>query len=242
MKRFWGAWAVSNYPTGRAIAQFVAVAILLISATLPHTSQAAPLFGLPLAGEPGPSTWYVSQWYGHTVWAHRNWPDLYSVGQGLHFGIDFATPCGTEAIAIGDGVVFAVDGPYRSAPHNVVVDHLNGYLSLYGHLGVRSMLRVGTSVKKGDVVGHTGDPADPGCQSAPHLHLEIRNPGMAVAVNPAPLIDTDWRLNIIGADTYGTQFELQFDQPGAGLNSNEQPNVRFGGPIFSGAINVWPSE
>ncbi|MBX6342360.1 MAG: M23 family metallopeptidase, partial [Thermomicrobiaceae bacterium] len=181
-------------------------------------ARAAAPFGLPLGGPPGPSTWYVSQWYGGTVWAYRNWPDLYSAGQGLHFGIDFATPCGTDVLAIGDGVVFAVDGPYGAAPHNVVIDHGNGYLSLYGHLRERASLRVGQRVARGQPIAHSGDPASPNCDMAPHLHLEIRRTGMRVAVNPVPLIAADWRWLTIGAGTDGTRFTLNYGAPGAGMD------------------------
>ena len=73
------------------------------------TASAAPPFAGPLAGAPGPENWFVAQWYGNTVWSRDN---PYQSGQGLHFGIDFNTPCGTAVLAIGDGVVLAVDGPY----------------------------------------------------------------------------------------------------------------------------------
>src|SRR4051794_9280616 len=39
-----------------------------------------PQFRLPFAEPPGPDTWFVSQGYGTTVWAQRNWPDLYAAG------------------------------------------------------------------------------------------------------------------------------------------------------------------
>lgn len=215
--------------------------LLLISAGfLPSISTAQTQFGLPFKSPPGPSTWYVSQLYGHTVWAHRNWQDLYAAGQGLHFGIDFAAPCGTEVVAIGDGVIFAVDGPYGSAPHNVVVDHGNGLLSLYGHLQVRSSVTAGQPVARGDVVGHSGDPASPACNRAPHLHLEIRRAGMGSAVNPVPLIDADWRALTIGADTDGAGFVMAYDQPGMWVDQYQQPDVTFGGPRLNDKADVWP--
>src|ERR1700754_695671 len=91
------------------------VALLLATAV---ASGATPV----RAAAPGPGTWFVGQWYGNTVWSHDN---PYPAGQGMHFGIDFNTPCGTTVLAIGDGVVFAVDGPYGAAPHNLVIEHPN---------------------------------------------------------------------------------------------------------------------
>jgi murein DD-endopeptidase MepM/ murein hydrolase activator NlpD len=189
-----------------------------------------PPFGLPMAGEPGPSSWYVSQWYGNTVWAARNADDLYSRGQGIHFGVDFAAPCGAPVVAIGDGIVFAVDGPYGAAPHNVVIQHDNGFFSLYGHLQVRSSLQIGQFIARGERVGQVGDPAGAECQRAPHLHLEIRTDGMTRAVNPVPLIDADWRRLTIGTETEGSSFAVDFANPERWQTIDDQPAIRFGGP------------
>lgn len=205
----------------------------------PLPAMSAPPFGLPFTAEPGPSTWYVAQWYGNTVWSYRNWPDLYSAGQGLHFGIDFTAPCGTSVVAIGDGVVFAVDGPYGAQPHNVVIDHGDGYLSLYGHLLQRANLRVGQAVRRGQVIALSGDPTGT-CTEAPHLHLEIRRPGMSVAVNPVPLIDADWRRATIGADTDGSRFAVDYAMPDRWQTIDDQPDVHFGGPIVNPYSAAWP--
>ena len=217
---------------------------LVLLAALPASSSGAQIpsmpFSLPFAGPPGPSTWYVAQWYGSTLWAHRNFEAIYSQGQGLHFGIDFAAPCGTPVHAIGDGVVFSVDGPYGAAPHNVVINHQNGYLSLYGHLFQRSNLKVGQQVSQGDVIGVSGDPVTQNCNQASHLHLEIRRTGMNVAVDPVPLIAADWRSLTIGADTDGTHFELFFADPGKWMTIAQQPETQFGGPILNQSGAAWP--
>lgn len=58
-------------------------------------SETGPIFGLPFNIPPGPSTWYVIQFYGNTLSAFT-WRYLwYEAGQGLHFGVDFAAKCGT---------------------------------------------------------------------------------------------------------------------------------------------------
>lgn len=215
---------------------FVLGPILTISSS---GAAQGPPFGLPLLGEPGPSSWFVSQWYGDTIWARRNWPDLYAAGQGLHFGVDFFAPCGTPVVAIGDGTVFAVDGPYGSAPHNLVIDHHNGYLSLYGHLMQRADVSVGQVVRRGDVVAHTGDPTGR-CDRAPHLHLEVRRSVMTVAVNPVPLIDADWHTLSIGADTDGTKFAVDYGHPHQWNVPADQPDTRFGGSIVNDTANGWP--
>uniref|UniRef100_A0A831TIC4 M23 family metallopeptidase n=1 Tax=Thermorudis peleae TaxID=1382356 RepID=A0A831TIC4_9BACT len=203
-------------------------------------AAAEPPFGLPFAMPAGASTWFVTQLYGNTVWAYRNREDLYSAGQGLHFGIDFAARCGTPVVAIGDGVVVAVDGPYGAAPHNVVIEHANGYRSLYGHLGQRSSLQVGQRVRRGDQVGVVGDPASPSCDRAPHLHLEIRDRTMSRAFNPVPLIDADWRRITLGFGTDGSQFALPYEAPLQWRTPWDQPEVRFGGPALNSWRDAWP--
>lgn len=221
------------------------IALLGILALLPlivgarADSSDEPPFGLPLRGEPGASTWYVSQWYGNTVWSHRNGGDLYSLGQGIHFGVDFAAPCGTEVVAVGDGVVHAVDGPYGSDPHNVVIRHDNGYYSLYGHLGQRSSLTEGRRIARGDRVGQVGDPAGSDCRRAPHLHLEIRTDGMSRTTNPVPLINADWRRLTIGAATEGTGFAVDFRNPGRWQSIHDQPDIRFGETRLNDYVQGW---
>jgi murein DD-endopeptidase MepM/ murein hydrolase activator NlpD len=216
------------------------VLLAALPASLVDAQTPTALFSLPFAGPPGPSTWYIAQWYGSTRWAHRNFEDIYSQGQGLHFGVDFAAPCGTPVHAIGDGVVFAIDGPYGAPPHNVVINHEDGYLSLYGHLHQRSNLTVGQHVSRGDVIGMSGDPVTQNCNQASHLHLEIRRTGMSVAVDPVPLIDADWRSLTIGADTDGTRFELFFADPGKWMTNVQQPDTQFGGPILNQTGAAWP--
>ena len=214
-------------------------AALALSMLVSAGSASNPPFQLPLEGEPGLSSWYVSQWYGNTVWAARNADDLYHRGQGIHFGVDFAAPCGTPVVAIGDGVVHAVDGPYGSPPHNVVIRHDGGYFSLYGHLQVRSNLQHGQPVSAGERVGQVGDPAGDDCVRAPHLHLEIRTNNMTETVNPVPLIDADWRRLTSGVSTEGTGFAVDFENPARWQRPEDQPSIRFGGPRINDYRDGW---
>lgn len=221
--------------------RFAVVFAALVTVTLVFSISSAqsPPFGLPMNGEPGASTWYVSQWYGNTITAARNAEDLYHRGQGIHFGVDFAAPCGTEVVAIADGDVFAVDGPYGSDPHHVVLQHDNGYFSLYGHLQERSHLEEGQRVSAGERVGQVGDPAGEDCVRAPHLHLEIRRNDMTEAVNPVPLIDADWRRLSIGSEAEGTGFAVDFENPRRWQVPEEQPEIRFFGDLINTYQDGW---
>jgi murein DD-endopeptidase MepM/ murein hydrolase activator NlpD len=207
----------------------------------PSVLSQADKFGLPFRTPPGPDTWLLGQGYGNTTGAFNQRRTQYGAGQGLHFGLDFSCPCGTPVVAIGDGVVNAVDGPYGSAPHNVMIDHGNGYSSLYGHLVERSTdVRVGQRVQKGQVIGRSGD-SQFTCYSAPHLHLEIRNAAKNRAYNPIPLIDADWpSLALIGSFNRG--FARDLTDPRRWQHVDEQPEVIFGGRLLNDYQQSWPPD
>lgn len=196
-------------------------------------------FGLPFAEPPGPGTWLLIQPYGNTTGAYRNRVSWYGGGQGLHFGIDLSAPCGTEVVAIGDGVVSKVDAEIHGAlPHNLMIDHPNGYASFYGHLLQTAFVQVGEPVTRGQVVGLTGDP-DYTCTSRPHLHLEIRDLSYRMAYNPITLIEADWdSLVLVGGFRRG--FERDLTDPRRWQYLDDQPNVQFGGPLLNDYAQPWP--
>lgn len=201
--------------------------------TVAHAQAAGLRFQLPFADPPGPDTWFVSQGYGTTVWAQRNWRDLYAAGQGIHFGVDFPTRCGRNVLAIGDGTVIGIDGPYGSAPHNLAIALGGGYTVVYGHLLERSTLvRVGQKVNAGDVVAHSGDPYGASCYRAPHLHLEIRMNGLSQTTNPMNLISADWDRLTLGIAGGGTTFSQNLADPRAWPTLRDQPEITFGGRVI----------
>ena len=126
----------------RVYAVLIVTALLIGAASRPHVAAARSQaqdtrpFILPFADPPGPSTWLLGQTYGNTVGAYRQRATTYGASQGIHFGIDFSAPCGTELVALADGVVYAADAlTFGSAPHNLLIDHPDlGYTVLYGHL------------------------------------------------------------------------------------------------------------
>jgi murein DD-endopeptidase MepM/ murein hydrolase activator NlpD len=208
----------------------------------PLPADVKPVLGLPFATPPGLDTWLVGQSYGNTVGAYLRRREWYAGGQGVHFGIDFSARCGTPVVALADGVVrFADNMSHGSAPHNLAISHdALGYVAFYGHLLERPNLAPGTRVKKGDVVGRTGDP-DETCTSRPHLHLEVRDPSMTRAYNPHLLIDTDWdALQITGA--FGRGFERNLDDPRKWQTIYDQPDIQFGGVLINEYPRGWPQD
>lgn len=93
---------------------------------------------------------------------------------GFHNGIDIGCNIGTPLVAIEDGklVINKTNGGgvHKGYGHYLVIEH-NGFCTLYGHMLGLSRLNVGQIVRKGDVVGYSGNT---GKSTGPHLHFEIR--------------------------------------------------------------------
>lgn len=91
-------------------------------------------------------------------------------------GIDMMAAKGSFVYASKTGVVTFSDPQMRGMGHILVVDHQDGYSTIYAHLA-RSMVREGEVVKQGQsiaVIGTSGD------ITVPTLHFEIRKNGKAV--------------------------------------------------------------
>lgn len=200
-------------------------------------------FILPFKEPPGPDTWLLAQTYGNTTGAYRQRNTTYAASQGIHFGIDFSARCGTELVAIADGVIYATDAlSFGSAPHNLLIDHPElGYTSLYGHLLERPSLQPGQPVKAGDVVALSGDPAET-CYGRPHLHLEIRDMrNRARKFNPVLLIQADWdNLALVGP--FSRAFQRDLDDPRKWQHLDDQPEAVSGGPLLNDFANPWPPD
>ena len=225
------------------------LSLLLILGVLPVSTGIDPViaaqvetrpFRLPFADPPGPGTWMMGQAYGNTVGAHRQRYTFYEAGQGLHFGVDLIAACGYPVVSVSDGVVAKVDAlEHGSAPHNLMIDHANGYASFYGHLLERPDLQPGQPVSAGEIVAKVGDP-DQTCNSRPHLHLEMRNAGAYnQAYNPLVLIEADWdTLALVGP--FSNSFSRDVSQPRLWQSLYDQPEVRFWGPMLNNYENPWP--
>ena len=222
------------------------LSLLTLSATIqpsgPPLQADSPPFRLPFLDPPGPNSWLLVQAYGNTTGAYFQRTTTYAAGQGLHFGVDLAARCGYPIVAIGDGVVAKVDAlEHGSAPHNLMIDHPNGYASFYGHLVETPALSPGQNVRAGDVIAAVGDP-DATCTSRPHLHLEIRNAGeYNRAYNPLVLIAADWdSLALAGSANPG--FARDLSSPRRWQHLYDQPDVMFWGPRLNDYPNPWPLE
>ena len=112
---------------------------------------------------PVPQYRYLSRWMG-----------------GSHTGTDIAGPEGTPIVAAADGVVttayhwngIVTRGDWNSYGNYVVIDHENGYSTLYGHM-IYFVVNVGEYVEAGQVIGYMGET---GYAFGDHLHFEMFGP------------------------------------------------------------------
>lgn len=129
--------------------------------------------GLPLRGYEG-----ITSFFG----MRRN---PFGRGYEFHDGLDLSAPYGAPVYATGSGVVARAGwmGAYGLA---VLLDHAEGYQSLYGHLS-RILVRPGQRVEKGQVLGYVGST---GRSTGPHLHYGVYRYGSPV--DPRPYLDPLW--------------------------------------------------
>lgn len=105
------------------------------------------------------------------------WPTSGTVTQGfkpMHKAIDIGAPMGTSIVAADSGYVVKTGWSEYGYGRYVVIDHGNGFQTLYAHLNT-ILVEVGQSVGKGARIGSMGNT---GRSTGSHLHFEIRYGGV----------------------------------------------------------------
>lgn len=114
------------------------------------------------------------------------WPTAGGITQYFswyHKGIDVANRVAPAVAAADGGTVVVAGWPDNYGYGNrVVIDHGNGYRSLYAHLS-NIYVSVGQNISRGQVMGQMGST---GRSTGTHLHLEIYYNG--VPVNPLGIL------------------------------------------------------
>lgn len=133
-------------------------------------------------GWPTDSGWTLSSGY-----VYRNSP----VGRGreLHTGLDISgTGYGSKVYATNNGVVMKANYHYSYGNH-VVINHNNGYMTLYGHMS-RLAVKKGQKVERGQVIGYVGSTGD---STGPHVHYEVWKGREWNHINPSVLYPGGYR-------------------------------------------------
>ena len=112
---------------------------------------------------------------GYTISSDYGWRvDPYSRARSLHYGIDISgTGYGSPVYSVGNGTVESF-GCHWSYGICILINHNNGYYTLYAHLS-KKLVSPGQAVSKGQMIGKVGMT---GSATGPHLHLEVYTGGM----------------------------------------------------------------
>ncbi len=122
-------------------------------------------------GATGDWYWPVPGYY--TITSFFGWRDLYGSADN-HTGTDIGVPQGVEIHAAQAGVVTL--SRYNSSYGNYcIINHGNGYATLYAHQMQLPLVKVGDTVSKGQAIGYVGNT---GNSFGAHLHFELRVNGV----------------------------------------------------------------
>ena len=127
--------------------------------------EAAQVVGTGTFTWPVPGHTYVTSRFGlrtHPITGVRK----------SHTGIDISADNGT-AIVAADGATVTKAAVYSGYGNCVILDHGNGYVTLYGHLSAFAVSE-GDAVSRGQTIGYVGST---GFSTGPHCHFEIWSNG-----------------------------------------------------------------
>ena len=111
---------------------------------------------------PVPSSYYISSPYGwrlHPIYGYER----------LHAGTDIGADYWADIVAADSGYVYYVgyeDGGYGNF---VMIDHQNGYITLYAHCN-SVLVYMGQEVSQGETIALVGST---GASTGPHCHFEV---------------------------------------------------------------------
>lgn len=105
----------------------------------------------------------------------------------MHKGIDFALPKGRDIRSVGAGKVVQAGWGYRGLGYSVVVDHGDGYMTIYGHAS-KVLVKRNQQIKAGQLIARIGST---GNSTGPHLHFSVARTKQLrsifnTMINPAP--------------------------------------------------------
>ena len=102
-----------------------------------------------------------------------------------HNGVDLEAESGTQVLAAANGVIENVFDSNMGMC--VLIDHKNGYKTVYANLDDSIAVKKGDEVAEGDVIGIVGNTALGDATDLPHLHFEITKDGENI--NPTEYLE-----------------------------------------------------
>ena len=158
---------------------------------------------------------------------------------GNHAGLDLVAPIGSSVRSAARGKVVKVgwnvrktkNGKTKGYGRYIVIQHADGYYTLYGHLEEHgTMVSVGDNVSNGQLIATSGNT---GGSTGPHLHFEIVKSNSlegvfqnANKVNPESIYDLDQKLHgrelpslLSGTKTERSLYWMDFENRNSDLNT-----------------------
>ena len=119
---------------------------------------------------PLPGRYKISSLFGGRIDPINGRPDN-------HTGTDIPAPGGTPIYAAQNGVVTTVNANRYASSYGYycIINHGNGYATLYAHQNQVPIVKEGQTVQKGQVIGYVGTS---GRSTGNHLHFELRVNGV----------------------------------------------------------------
>ena len=124
-----------------------------------------PVFKMPVSGEITNGFAKDSLIYSNTL---QEWV--------THTGIDIKADKTTVVKASSDGIVKSIKNDPRYGI-SVVIEHTNGYESVYSNLLTAEFVKEGENVEQGQTIGTVGNTATFEIADSSHLHFEILKDG-----------------------------------------------------------------
>ncbi len=145
--------------------------------------------GMPAFSDRAFDGWFAAQGVPYGLGSYGEYRTVYQTDQFadaasperrcMHLGVDVFAATGTPVHAPLDGTVLHLT--YNADPldygHTLILRHDGGlapFFTLYGHLSATlpTLLRVGDTVRAGQVIGHLGDWPENGGWAA-HVHFQV---------------------------------------------------------------------
>lgn len=108
-----------------------------------------------------------------------------TIDRQTHMGLDIASTANAPIPAANNGIVIFT-GDLGIFGNIVVIDHGLGLMTLYSHMS-KILANINDTVKKGDILGHTGST---GLAGGDHLHFGVLVGGLQV--QPTDWFDKKW--------------------------------------------------
>lgn len=134
----------------------------------PEETQPDPTFTMPVEGE-------VVKKYGKDKLIYSDTLKEWTT----HLGIDIKADKTTIVKASTDGKIKSIKNDPRYGL-TVVIEHINGFSSVYSNLLTAEFVVVGEDVKSGQTIGTVGNSATFEILDNPHLHFEILKDGNSI--------------------------------------------------------------